>query len=98
MLSNPPYVARPELAGLMPEVARWEPASALDGGADGLDAYRTLIGALPGLLRPGGLAILELGAGQRAAVAALAQAAGFRRVSVRRDLGGVERALLLEAG
>ncbi len=95
VLSNPPYIASREIAGLMPEVAQHEPASALDGGADGLDAYRRLAEALPGLLAPGGLAVLELGIGQRPAVEALALRHGLRPAGCRPDLGGMERALLL---
>ncbi|WP_135466980.1 peptide chain release factor N(5)-glutamine methyltransferase [Crenalkalicoccus roseus] len=96
VLSNPPYIASGALAGLMPEVARHEPAAALDGGEDGLAAYRALVAALPGLLAPKGRAVLELGQGQRAAVEALARGAGLRPLGCRRDLGGVERALVLE--
>ena len=64
VLSNPPYIASAAIAGLMPEVARYEPRRALDGGADGLDAYRAIAAALPSLLRSGGIAVLELGIGQ----------------------------------
>ncbi|MCX8134538.1 MAG: peptide chain release factor N(5)-glutamine methyltransferase [Roseococcus sp.] len=96
VLSNPPYIPSAEIAGLMPEVAAHEPPSALDGGPDGLAAYRALCAALPGLLAPGGLAVLELGAGQAGAVAALAEAAGLRVAGQREDLGGVPRAILLE--
>jgi release factor glutamine methyltransferase len=92
VLSNPPYIETSAIAGLMPEVAYHEPRAALDGGADGLDAYRAILPALPALLAPGGVAVLELGAGQAGAVAALA--AGFR-TATRRDLGGIERALVL---
>lgn len=95
VLSNPPYIESAAIAGLMPEVARHEPRSALDGGADGLDAYRRLVAELPRLLAPGGAAVLELGIGQRAGVEALARAAGLRPAGCRADLGGVERALLL---
>lgn len=97
VLSNPPYIPSGEIAGLMPEVAAHEPASALDGGPDGLAAYRALCAALPGLLAPGGLAVLELGAGQAEAVGALAAAAGLRVAGLREDLGGVPRAILLES-
>lgn len=97
VLSNPPYIESAEVPRLMPEVARFEPTLALDGGADGLDAYRVLVRALPGLLAPGGRAVLELGQGQRPAVAALADAAGLASVATRYDLGGVERALVLRA-
>ena len=97
VLSNPPYVAAAELPGLMPDVRDHEPRRALDGGVDGLDAYRTLLGAVPRLLAPQGVAVFELGAGQADAVAALAGHAGLR-THRRRDLGGVERALVLRQG
>ncbi len=95
VLSNPPYIETAAIAGLMPEVARHEPRSALDGGADGLDAYRRLAAILPGLLGPGGAAVLELGAGQRPAVEALAREGGLVPLGCRLDLGGIERALVL---
>ena len=98
VLSNPPYIESAAIAGLMPEVARHEPRSALDGGTDGLAAYRHLAAILPGLLAPGGAAVLELGAGQRRAVEALARGAGLVPSACRMDLGGVERALVLRAG
>jgi release factor glutamine methyltransferase len=98
VLSNPPYIESAAIAGLMPEVARHEPRSALDGGADGLVAYRHLAAILPGLLAPGGAAVLELGAGQRQAVEALARGAGLVPSACRIDLGGIERALVLRAG
>jgi release factor glutamine methyltransferase len=80
----------------MPEVARHEPRLALDGGADGLAAYRAITTALPGLLLPGGTAILELGQGQQPAVEALALAAGLAPAGCRPDLNGVPRALVLK--
>jgi release factor glutamine methyltransferase len=95
VLANPPYIETATIPGLMPEVAQHEPSSALDGGADGLDAYRAICAALPLLLAPQGCAVLELGAGQAEAVGAIAAAAGLRRVAVREDLGGIPRALLL---
>ncbi|WP_191083446.1 peptide chain release factor N(5)-glutamine methyltransferase [Roseococcus microcysteis] len=98
VLSNPPYIVADEIPALMPEVARHEPASALDGGADGLDAYRALATALPHLLSPGGVAVLELGQGQAEAVGALAQAAGLSVAGLRADLSGIPRAILLESG
>lgn len=98
VLSNPPYIAADEIPALMPEVARHEPASALDGGADGLEAYRAITIALPQLLSPGGVAVLELGQGQAEPVAALAQAAGLSVAGLRADLSGISRAILLESG
>jgi len=97
ILSNPPYIERASIPALMPEVARFEPASALDGGQDGLDAYRAITADLARLLEPGGVAVLELGAGQAAEVAGLARRAGFTRISTRKDLAGIERALLIQA-
>jgi release factor glutamine methyltransferase len=95
VLCNPPYIETAAIAGLMEEVACHEPASALDGGVDGLQAYAALMPTLAKLLSAGGVAILELGAGQAPAAAALARAAGFSRLSTHADLGGIERALLL---
>jgi len=92
ILSNPPYIPGADIAGLMPEVALHEPRRALDGGPDGLDAYRDLLRHMPALLQPGGTAVLELGAGQAAAVSGLAE--GWT-VALRRDLAGIERAIVL---
>lgn len=95
VLSNPPYIRSADIDGLMPDVGRFEPRSALDGGTDGLGAYRALLSMLPRLLAPGGVAVFELGIGQAAAVTSMAGAAGFS-ASLRADLGGVARALVLE--
>jgi release factor glutamine methyltransferase len=92
VLSNPPYIATPDLATL--EVAAHEPRAALDGGACGLTAYRAIIATLPRTLAPSGTAVLELGAGQFDAVAAIAGAAGYR-VAARSDLSGIPRAMIL---
>jgi release factor glutamine methyltransferase len=95
VLSNPPYIARAEIGGLMPEVSGHEPRRALDGGPDGLDAYRVLTGRLPTLLAPGGVAILELGQGQGGAVRTLAEAAGLHHIGSECDLAGIPRAAKL---
>ena len=97
ILANPPYVETAAIPGLMPEVAHFEPASALDGGADGLDAYRRIIPELPRLLAPRGAAILELGVGQAGPVSRLAASFGLAG-AVRDDLGGISRALVLRSG
>jgi release factor glutamine methyltransferase len=94
ILSNPPYIEQADLATLMPEVQSYEPDTALDGGADGLTAYRAIIEDLPRILAPDGLVVLELGAGQAISVGALAAAAGFS-CTFRQDLAGIERAALL---
>ncbi len=96
ILSNPPYIESAVIPGLMPEVAEHEPPSALDGGPDGLDAYRRIIRDLPRLLAPGGLAVLELGEGQGPAVSALADEQGLPVAGLKADLGGIDRALILK--
>jgi release factor glutamine methyltransferase len=95
ILANPPYVTAAELPGLMPEVSRFEPASALAAGADGLNAYRAILPALPALLAADGLAVLEVGRGQAEAVESLAAAAGLAPAGRRADLAGVVRAVLI---
>jgi release factor glutamine methyltransferase len=90
ILCNPPYV---ETGAALPrDVAGHEPAEALFAGADGLDAYRRLAPQVAGLLRPGGIACVEIGAGQEAAVGALFTAAKLR-VASRPDLAGIPRCL-----
>ena len=92
ILSNPPYVESD--AALDPSVRDFEPASALFAGAQGLDDYRILIPQLPGLLLPGGVAVLEIGYQQAEAVSEIAVQAGFA-VELRLDLANRPRALLL---
>jgi len=96
ILSNPPYIAEATIALLAPEVARFDPHDALAAGADGLDAYRSLFQVLPELTTPQGIVVLELGIDQRQVVSALAMGVGFTAWHARRDLGGVERALVLK--
>ncbi|GAN96112.1 protein methyltransferase HemK [Komagataeibacter europaeus NBRC 3261] len=96
ILSNPPYIPHADLKDLMPEVVRHEPARALDGGADGLVAYRALAAILPGLLAPGGIAVLELGIGQDHSVPALMHEGGLRILEIRPDLGKIGRALVMK--
>jgi release factor glutamine methyltransferase len=95
VLCNPPYIPRGDLAGLAAEVAEHDPRRALDGGEDGLDCYRAVLAALPGLLAPEGLALLELGIGKERSVATLAAERGLLALPARPDLGGVPRALPL---
>ena len=91
VIANPPYVETD--AALDASVREHEPHGALFAGADGLDDYRRLVPQLPGLLSPGGVAVLEIGATQDAAVAGIAQGAGFA-TELRRDLAGRPRALI----
>ena len=94
VLSNPPYIRSGDIAGLMEDVAGFEPRAALDGGADGLDAYRAIIADLHRLLTPDGAAVLELGVGQAEPVSALARSFGFA-AHAEPDLAGIPRALVL---
>ncbi|HUK58977.1 MAG TPA: peptide chain release factor N(5)-glutamine methyltransferase [Stellaceae bacterium] len=95
VLANPPYVPTAEIAHLAPEVAQWEPRLALDGGADGLGAYRTLAPDLVRLVAPTGFAVIELGAGQADEASAIFRAAGLDVVARGHDLAGLERCLVL---
>ena len=90
---NPPYIASGDIAALAPDVRDYDPRSALDGGADGLDCYRAIAATVPALLKPAGAVVVELGAGQVQAVTALFSAAGLEPSPPRADLSGVPRAL-----
>ncbi|HYG91675.1 MAG TPA: peptide chain release factor N(5)-glutamine methyltransferase [Azospirillum sp.] len=91
VVSNPPYIPSSDIPSLDPEVREHDPLRALDGGADGLDAYRAIAAQLPDLLKPQAIAALEVGEGQAADVAALLEARGIRVTGVFRDLAGIER-------
>ena len=94
VVSNPPYVARDDIASLAPEVRVFDPAVALDGGPDGLDAYRAITSTARHLLAPKGVLLLELGIGQLGAVEGLLPAAGLIAIGAPRyDLLGIARAL-----
>jgi release factor glutamine methyltransferase len=95
ILANPPYISTQAIEGLPPEVGLYDPRLALDGGADGLSAYRALAGDLRRLSEPHGAAVVELGEGQAPAVAAIMAAAGLAVRGVRQDLAGIERAIVL---
>jgi release factor glutamine methyltransferase len=94
IVSNPPYIPTHEIAGLAPEVRRYDPSLALDGGRDGLDGYRAIASAAPMLLAPGGNLVVEIGAGQAHDVAGLLAASGLAISAPRNDLLGIPRALL----
>jgi len=93
IVSNPPYIPSGALAGLPPEVG-FDPAAALDGGADGLAAYRAIAAALPRLLPPGGVAALEIGAGQAQDVTAILASADLRIVKIVHDLANNQRVVV----
>lgn len=87
VVANPPYVASGDIPGLAPEVRDHEPRLALDGGPDGLEAYRRLAPEILRVLRPGGTFAVEIGATQEEAVEALFAAAGAEAITTHRDLG-----------
>jgi release factor glutamine methyltransferase len=98
IVSNPPYIRRDEIATLEPEVSRWEPRGALDGGADGLDFYRRIAVQAGKLLTLRGAVVTEIGAGMGSAVAAIFNQAGFYRdVTVMQDYAGRDRVVVAKS-
>ena len=91
VVSNPPYVAAGEIEALEPEVRDWEPRGATVAGETGLEAFERLVAQAPAALEPGGALVLEVGAGQAAAVAALLEGAGLAGVGRDPDHAGIER-------
>lgn len=91
IVSNPPYITSADLLALQPEVRDHEPILALDGGPDGLTAYRAIVSQAATHLEPNGWLLLEVGAGQAADVAALLAQAGFGGIITATDPGGIER-------
>ncbi|MGE0815126.1 MAG: peptide chain release factor N(5)-glutamine methyltransferase [Vicinamibacterales bacterium] len=94
VVSNPPYVPLADAPGLQPEVRDHEPAAALFGGEDGLDHVAAITVRAAQALRPGGVLVFEIGVGQAAAAAALAEAAGLGGVAAHPDLAGVPRVIV----
>jgi release factor glutamine methyltransferase len=94
IVSNPPYIARSGLADLPQEVVRYDPCGALDGGPDGLGAYRSLGAELPRLLAPGGFFACEVGLHQAPAVAEILRGFGLVINGCDRDLAGVARCVV----
>ena len=91
VVSNPPYIAADEMAGLAPEVRNHDPQLALTPGGDGLAAYRAILGGLNGRLTPRGRVMVEIGPTQGKAVAGFFVAAGLEGVTILHDLDGRER-------
>jgi release factor glutamine methyltransferase len=94
VVSNPPYMRRAELDVLDREVRDFDPRAALDGGADGLDAYRAILSRAPALLAAGGLLALEVGYDQAEAVGRLCRAHGTADISFEHDLAGRARVVM----
>jgi release factor glutamine methyltransferase len=94
IVSNPPYIRSADIARLATEVRDHDPLAALDGGPDGLDAYRALIPQAADRLAPGAALVVEAGQGQSAAIEALMDAAGLMAAwPIKADLAGVRRAV-----
>lgn len=91
IVSNPPYIVRAELDELMPEVREYEPRMALDGDEDGLYFYRNIIAQSVNHLNNGGWLYFEIGCGQGKSVCELMEEAGFDRLTIKRDLAGLDR-------
>jgi release factor glutamine methyltransferase len=98
IVANPPYIATPALRDLPLEVSRYDPRLALDGGEDGLGAYRAIASQLPRLAVPGGVVITEIGFGQTAQVKAILRNCGMYVEAVERDLAGIERCVVARSG
>jgi release factor glutamine methyltransferase len=97
VVANPPYIVSGDIPRLERDVRDFDPHRALDGGTDGLAAYRAIVADARRLLAPHGLLVLELGAGQLDAVGSLTAAAGLAAAAeCRRDLAGVPRALAVK--
>lgn len=95
LVSNPPYIEADAIAGLMPEVGRFEPRLALDGGPDGLAAYRAIAAEAPRLVARGGRVLLEAGEGQAPEIYRIFQSTGFTPEAPWKDLGGIDRVVSL---
>jgi release factor glutamine methyltransferase len=93
VIANPPYIPSASVRVLPPEVARFDPREALDGGPDGMAVTRRIIMAAPSVLRRGGWLMLEIGEDQAGPLASLMAAEGFVHIEARRDLLGAERYL-----
>jgi release factor glutamine methyltransferase len=94
ILSNPPYIPRSDAMALAPEVVRYEPLCALDGGVDGLAAYRSLVPRIKQTLKQDGTAFLEIGLGQAANVKDILERAGLQVDRIVKDLAGIERCIV----
>ena len=93
VVSNPPYISDAEFAELAPNVAQWEPRTALHGGADGLDVVERIVQGAMARMRPGALLLVEIAASQERPAVELARSCGFREPSVLRDSDDLPRVL-----
>ena len=94
IVTNPPYIARSDIAHLQPEVRLFDPVLALDGGDDGLDVVRSILGETSRCLKPGGRIYLEFGVGQSDIIARIATSCGLSVSALEADLAGIPRVLV----
>lgn len=94
IVSNPPYIPSDEIDTLQPEITRYEPRQALDGGPDGLDFHRRILDEARRFLKPGGYVLLETGAEQGEAALKIAHELGYRNLMIRKDLAKLDRVFI----
>ncbi|MDP2276857.1 MAG: peptide chain release factor N(5)-glutamine methyltransferase, partial [Nitrospirota bacterium] len=97
IVSNPPYIRSGDILNLQPEINKWEPRNALDGGEDGLSYYRTIFSEARRYLMLSGVIFLEIGEGQAEEVSVIAMQNGFCNISVIKDYAGIERIVTVSA-
>ncbi len=98
IVSNPPYIRTSVIENLEKEVRNHDPILALDGGLDGLDAYKKIFSELPRLLKPGGTALLEIGFDQTDDLARLSREPWIRKICTHTDLAGRPRVVEISCG
>ena len=97
VLSNPPYIRKDDIKSLQPEISRFEPLAALDGGEDGLCQIRNIIGSVHRFLNSGGYLIIEIGHGQKEAVYKIAEETGcYQDMHIRKDYSGFDRIVCMQ--
>ena len=96
IVTNPPYIPSDDIVGLAPEVKNFDPRTALDGGADGLDSYRQIAEIAPILLADGGHIFIEAGIGQADDIAVIFEGSGLKLKEIRADLAGIARCVVLK--
>ncbi|HBR21776.1 MAG TPA: hypothetical protein DD713_04310 [Nitrospiraceae bacterium] len=97
IVSNPPYIRSGDMPNLQPEINKWEPRNALDGGEDGLRYYRTILSEARGYLAFSGVIFLEIGEGQAEEVSGIAMQNSFCNIAVIKDYAGTERIVAVRA-
>jgi release factor glutamine methyltransferase len=91
IVSNPPYIERAVIETLKPDVRDFDPRAALDGGPDGLDAYRAILNEAKFWMKPDGAIVVETGAEQGPKVSRLFRESGLKDVAIEKDLAGLDR-------